>query len=226
MAAIQVKDLRFAYPGSDFLLEIPNLTIQEMEKVAMIGPSGFGKTTFLNLISGISQPKTGKILIGNKDISALSDREKRAFRIKEIGFVFQDFKLIEYLPIIQNILLPFRLNKSLNKTQGIKERARSLANELGIEDKLAKYPHQLSHGEKQRAAIARALIHEPILILADEPTGNLDPENKKKIKNLLFKLAEAKKATLLMVTHDLELLKGFDRTIDLSNLQNRYENEG
>ena len=191
--------------------------IQAQEKVAFVGPSGFGKTTMLNLISGISIPDSGTINIGDEAIHKLSDVEKRNYRIRHIGFVFQDFKLLEYLPVLDNILLPFRINRSLKRGPDVARKAYAFATSLGIGDKLSKYPARLSHGERQRVAIARALINDPKIILADEPTGNLDPDNKLRIKQILFEQASQRQATLITVTHDHELLEGFDRVIDFSD---------
>ena len=143
----------------------------------MIGPSGFGKTTLLNLISGIYIPQKGSVIVNGKTVNSLDDWERRTFRLTNIGFVFQDFKLLEYLKVMDNILLPFRINRVLTLNGGVRVRAREIASLLSIEDKLSKYPNNLSQGERQRVAICRALLVDPPIILADEPTGNLDPEN-------------------------------------------------
>ena len=222
---IQVSNLSFTYPEDDFKLRIPSLTIHEKEKVAIVGPSGFGKTTLLNLFAGILAPDSGEVSINHSVVNQLSDQERRAFRIANIGFVFQDFKLIEYLKVEENILLPFRINKKLNLSSEARNGVRSIANTLDIGDKLKKYPSKLSQGEQQRVAIARALINNPAIILADEPTGNLDPANKSRIKKVLFDSADRFGATLVTVTHDHELLKGFDRVIDFQDFQNQ-EDEG
>ena len=222
---IQVSNLSFTYPEDDFKLRIPSLTIHEKEKVAIVGPSGFGKTTLLNLFAGILVPDSGEVSINHSVVNQLSDQERRAFRIANIGFVFQDFKLIEYLKVEENILLPFRINKKLNLSSEARNGVRSIANTLDIGDKLKKYPSKLSQGEQQRVAIARALINNPAIILADEPTGNLDPANKSRIKKVLFDSADRFGATLVTVTHDHELLKGFDRVIDFQDFQNQ-EDEG
>ncbi len=216
---IQVSNLNFSYPDDDFSLSIPSLVIDKNEKVAILGPSGFGKTTLLNLFAGILSPDSGKVTVNNLVVNHLSDQERRAFRIAHIGFVFQDFKLIEYLKAGDNILLPYRINKKLNLSSEVRNRMKSISKSLDIGEQLHKYPAKLSQGERQRVAIARALINNPVIILADEPTGNLDPANKFRIKNVLFESADRFGATLVTVTHDHELLKGFDRVIDFQDFQ-------
>ena len=216
---IKVKDLEFAYPGSDFRLNISDLRINEREKVAIIGQSGFGKTTLLNLFAGILLPDSGEVNVDDQEVNKLNDTQRRAFRISRIGFVFQDFKLLEYLRVKDNILLPYRINRELQINKAAIKRAEEVSESLDIKDKLHKFPAKLSQGERQRVAIGRALINEPQIILADEPTGNLDPMNKERIKQVLFQSTENYGATLITVTHDHDLLDGFDRVIDFQNLQ-------
>ena len=215
---IKLEDLKYSYPNSDFHLSIDSLLIGTGEKTAVIGPSGFGKTTMLNLLAGIIIPSEGKISVKNNLINQLSDTERRDYRIKEIGFVFQDFKLLEYLSVLDNILLPFRINKTLQLTKEIRENAQELAASINIDDKLNKHPSKLSHGERQRVAICRALLNKPSLILADEPTGNLDPANKAHIMDILFDYVNNYNSTLITVTHDHALLSGFDEVINFEKL--------
>ncbi len=214
---INLEDIKYSYPNSDFHLSIDQLKIEQGNRTAVIGPSGFGKTTMLNLIAGIILPDEGKITISETDINLLPDDNRRNYRLTNIGFVFQDFKLIEYLTVLDNIILPSRINRILELTNDLRERGRELAKSLGIDDKLNKYPGKLSQGEKQRVAICRALLNTPSVILADEPTGNLDPENKKHIMNILFEYVEKFNSTLITVTHDHELLDGFETTIDFKD---------
>ena len=218
MTMIELSDVKYSYPNSDFHLSIDSLLIGQGKKTAVIGPSGFGKTTMLNLLAGIIIPSEGKISVKNNLVNQLSDTERRDYRIKEIGFVFQDFKLLEYLNVLDNILLPFRINKSLRLTKEIRENAQVLAASINIEDKLNKHPSKLSHGERQRVAICRALLNKPSLILADEPTGNLDPANKAHIMDILFDYVNNYSSTLITVTHDHALLSGFDKVIDFQKL--------
>ena len=214
---INLKSLTFHYPIGEFHLNISDLAIQKGEKVALIGPSGSGKTTLLNLVAGIIIPTKGTVQIGSISVSELSDEKRRDFRITKIGFVFQDFELLDYLDVMDNILHPYRITHALKLDKDVHARSKTLATQMGIVDKLKRYPNDLSHGEKQRAAICRALLPNPKLILADEATGNLDPANKTLILDLLFKSVEDHNATLLAVTHDYELLNRFDRTIDFKD---------
>ena len=216
---IDIRGLQFAYPGSDFRLDIPSFQMRAGEKLAVIGPSGSGKTTLLNLVSGIVTPGRGEVRVSDTDIGALSDARRRAFRIRHIGFVFQDFELLDYLNVLDNILHPYRIAGALRLDRPVRERARRLAEDLGVGDKLARHPDHLSQGEKQRVAICRALLARPRLLLADEATGNLDPRNKGRILDLLFDSVEAHGATLLAVTHDHELLPRFNRVVDFADFQ-------
>jgi putative ABC transport system ATP-binding protein len=175
---ISINNLDFRYAEGDFHLAITEFTVSHSEKVAIIGPSGSGKTTLLNLLSGIITPLKGSINVDNVHVSELSDTGRRDFRIANIGFVFQDFELIEYLSVMDNILHPYRITGALTLNGSTKARVRDLADQMGIRDKLKRYPNDLSQGEKQRAAICRALLPRPKIILADEATGNLDPANK------------------------------------------------
>lgn len=216
---VELERLFFQYPDSQFRLNIDNLGFSQGSKTAIIGTSGYGKTTMLNIIAGIITPQKGSVKVEDQIINALTDAERRNFRIQQIGFIFQDFKLIPYLNVMDNILLPYRINSSISMNNETLESAFSLAKELGIDDKMKKYPAKLSQGERQRVAICRALLNRPSLILADEPTGNLDPENKRRIMDILFDSVERFKATLITVTHDHDMLKGFDRTIDFKQFQ-------
>jgi putative ABC transport system ATP-binding protein len=211
---IKIKELHFTYLNGNFNLKIDNFSMSPGEKLAVIGPSGSGKTTLLNLISGILQPNDGEIQINETNVQDLNEIQRRDFRIQTIGFVFQEFELIEYLNVLDNILHPYRITKKLKLTEQVRKRAVMLASNMGIEDKLQRNISNLSQGEKQRVAICRALLPKPVLILADEATGNLDPENKSLILDLLLNTEETKKTTVLAVTHDHELLPKFDRIVD------------
>lgn len=216
---IELSNVLFHYQKSDFNLQVSKLSFEKGSKTAIIGPSGFGKTTMLNLLAGILLPDSGNIKIEDKLVNRLSEKERRNFRIQKIGFVFQDFRLIPYLNILDNILLPFRINNILKINKDTLDAAQSLAEDLGITQKLKKFPAKLSHGERQRVAICRALINKPPIILADEPTGNLDPENKRKIMAILFNYVAQYQSTLITVTHDHDMLKGFSNTIDFATFE-------
>lgn len=216
---IHIQDLSFHYPAGEFLLSVDDFSVNRGEKVAVIGPSGSGKTTLLNLIAGIFPPIKGTVAVDKVRVSELNDAGRRDFRITKIGFVFQDFELLDYLNVLDNIVHPYRITRALDLKKEVKERAKALAEEMGIGDKLKRNASDLSQGEKQRAAICRSLLSRPKLILSDEATGNLDPENKARILGLLFQAVEEHDATLLAVTHDHELLKRFDRVVDFKDFK-------
>lgn len=217
---IRVDSLEFYYREGEFCLSVPELTVEKTEKVAVIGSSGSGKTTLLNLIAGIVTPIKGTVSVDDLKVSELTDAGRRDFRITSLGFVFQDFELLDYLNVMDNILHPYRITGALTLDKAVRERAGILAQEMGIGDKLKRPANDLSQGEKQRAAICRALLPQPKLLLADEATGNLDPDNKTRILDLLFKSVADHDATLLAVTHDHDLLKRFDRVIDFKDFRN------
>lgn len=215
---IELRAVQFAYRGGSFRLDIPSFSMQSGERLAVIGPSGSGKTTLLNLIAGILTPAKGKVEVAGTEVSALADARRRDFRIRNIGFVFQDFELLDYLNVLDNILHPYRIS-ALRLDRSVRERAEGLAERLEVGDKLRRRADDLSQGEKQRVAICRALLPGPRLILADEATGNLDPRNKGRILDLLFDSVADHGATLLAVTHDHELLPRFDRVVDFADFQ-------
>ena len=215
---IQITDLEFQYDGGEFCLQLPQLTVDAGQKVALIGPSGTGKTTVLHLLAGIRTPLAGQIQVADAPIHELSDSDRRRFRIAHIGFIFQDFELLEYLNVLDNILHPYRLNPALKLDGQVKQRATELAEQIGIADKLKRSVKALSQGERQRVAICRALLPQPKVLLADEATGNLDPANKQRILDILCRYVDDYQATLLAVTHDYELLDRFDQVIDLTTV--------
>ena len=213
---IEIKDLRFQYGAGGFCLDIPRLQVADGETVAVVGPSGSGKTTLLNLIAGITRPQSGQVVTGATDLAALDDRAIRNFRIENIGLVFQEFELLDYLDVLDNVLLPYRINSSLQLDAAVMQRARELLTSVGMGDKLDRYPDNLSQGEKQRVAVCRALLVKPPLLLADEPTGNLDVMNKDRVLDILLDYAKDNGATLVTVTHDRELFERFERVVDFN----------
>ena len=210
---ISIAELDFRYPQSNFRLRVPSLAIDRGSRTALIGPSGTGKTTLLNLIAGIVLPSSGRVLTGDVEVSSLPDAARRRFRIRHIGLVFQEFELLEHLNVMDNILLPCRIG-DLSLNGQMRSRAESLALEVGLADKLRRYVRRLSQGERQRVAICRALLAEPKLLLCDEPTGNLDPANKSHVLDILDRYVNKSGATLVTVTHDHRILSRFDRVID------------
>lgn len=216
---IRIQALTFSYGETDFRLTIPEFTVAAGEKVAIIGPSGSGKTTLLHLLAGILTPGSGTITVNGKSVTSLSEAQRRDFRITTLGLVFQDFELLDYLSVLDNILLPYRITRALRLDRTVRSRALLLAKEMGIGDKLTRRITGLSQGEKQRVAICRALLPNPTLMLADEATGNLDPANKTHTLDLLSQSVEAHGTTLLAVTHDHNLLSYFDRVIDFQGFR-------
>lgn len=216
---ISLTNVAFAYRDGGFRLSIPFFEAKKGERIAVVGPSGSGKTTLLNLIAGIATPDAGRVEIDGVDVGAASDGARRAFRARTIGFVFQNFALMDYLTGFENILYPYRVSPALRLDRAARDRAQALADACGIGEKLHRRPAALSQGEQQRVAICRALATQPKLILADEATGNLDPEAKAAIIDILFARAEEANATVLAVTHDHELLPRFDRVVDFADFR-------
>lgn len=215
---IEIEDLSFS-PGPGFRLDVPQLGIAPRSRTAVVGPSGTGKTTLLNLLSGILVPDSGRVVVAGTEVHRLNDAARRAFRAREIGFVFQNFALIEYLSAFENILYPARVAAGLRADAALRARARELGERVGLGARLGDKPAQLSQGEQQRIAICRALVMQPALVLADEATGNLDPENKGLILDLLFEEVGHAGATLIAVTHDHQLLERFDQVVDFSRFR-------
>ena len=216
---IRCEQIRFAYPGDAFELRLDRFEVAAGEAVALVGPSGCGKTTLMNLISGFLVPSSGLVEVGGETLSALPLSARQRFRIVSIGLVPQNFELLDYLTIRENILVPFRVSAGLRLKEDSTRRCGELAERAGIAAHLDKFPGQLSQGERQRAALCRGLVTAPRLILADEPTGNLDPENQDRIVSLLLDEARGIGATVLMITHDPVLLPRFDRVVDVLALR-------
>jgi ABC-type lipoprotein export system ATPase subunit len=214
---VEISKLSFAYGEGGFRLAVDGFSASDGERLAIIGPSGCGKTTLLHLAAGILIPERGSVTIEGCELSALGDMARRDFRIRNIGLVFQEFELLEYLTVLDNILLPYRLTRSLRLDRRVVERAKQLAEQLEVADKLARLPRKLSQGERQRVAICRGLVTTPRLLLADEPTGNLDPANKERVLDLMLRSADEHNTTVLMVTHDHDRLDKFERMCDMSS---------
>jgi putative ABC transport system ATP-binding protein len=223
---IKVSHLQFQYPDRKFSLHIPELEINSGTTTAITGQSGTGKTTLLNLMAGILVPHKGELQVHKTNLPAMEDKERRAFRITYIGLVFQEFELIEYHSVMNNILLPYRICPTLTLNSTVRERAEYLANEVGIWDKLHRNVKRLSQGERQRVAICRALLPEPPVLMCDEPTGNLDPANKQVILDYLMKEVGQRQATLVVVTHDHQLLPQFQRVVDFSGITGHSNGTG
>ncbi|MFT5092068.1 MAG: putative ABC transport system ATP-binding protein [Porticoccaceae bacterium] len=213
---LEIDDLEFRYQVDGFGLRVASLRIAAGETVALVGPSGCGKTTLLNLLAAIAVPSKGNIRIDGRELTFMNDAARRAFRISSVGMVFQEFELLDYLNVEENILLPFLLNSSQRIRHESRADVAELAESLGLTSLLQRRIDRLSHGERQRVAIARALITNPQLLLADEPTGNLDPATRDRIVDLLFEHATRRQAAFVMATHDHSLTDRFDLVIDFS----------
>jgi putative ABC transport system ATP-binding protein len=219
-AFLRFQDLTKSYYEGDLrrvVLQNAHAEFQSGEITVILGKSGSGKSTLLNLISGIDAPDGGQIWMDGQDLTALRERERTLFRRARIGFIFQFFNLIPTLTVGENISLPLDLNR-IPRAQAFKK-AQDLLEMVGLSDRWATFPEKLSGGEQQRVALARALIHEPLLILADEPTGNLDEETGAQMLDLLTRLTHENNRTLLMVTHSQEAASHADRVLRLSHGQ-------
>ncbi len=216
---LKLEYINKKYKQNEGFLEVikdSSLTVYNKETVAFVGPSGCGKTTLLQICGLLDTSTSGNIYINSQKISNLSDIEKTNIRKNNIGFVFQFHHLLPEFSVLENVILPALINLKLNK-KAIKEKAINILNDLGLISKMHNRPHQLSGGEKQRVAIARAIINNPSIILADEPTGNLDPENAEIVFNLLLQTVKNYNSSLLMATHNIELAKKLNRIITIED---------
>lgn len=187
-----------------------SFSLREGESLAVVGSSGSGKSTLLHLLGGLDRPDSGEIVVAGKNLNKMSEAEINNFRNKTIGFIFQFFYLHEYLNTLENVMLPMQI--SGGKTKDAKKRAEKLLERVGLSERLKHYPHELSGGEMQRAAVARALINQPRLILADEPTGNLDADNSAKVLEM-FDEIKKEGVSIVTVTHDNKVSSHFDRIV-------------
>ncbi len=218
IAAVDIRHLYQSYQESGNEHEIfadLNFTVAQGEFIVLLGRSGSGKSTMLNLISGIDLPASGELLVNGVDLTILSEHERTLFRRRNIGFVFQSYNLIPTLTVEENLLLPLELVKR-NGAEG-RERVFELLDSLGLGNRLRSYPDRLSGGEQQRIAIVRSLVHDPALILADEPTGNLDLETGQQVLALLDNLASQRGKTLIMATHSREVIGKADQIVTIKD---------
>ena len=201
MSILQTTELKKYYgtkPNITKALDGVNLSVEQGEFVAIVGTSGSGKSTLLNMIGGLDVPTSGKVIVDGRDLSTLKDEQLTIFRRRKIGFIFQNYNLVPVLNVYENIVLPVELDGNKVDKKFMKEVVRM----LGLEDKLNNMPSNLSGGQQQRVAIARALVSKPAIVLADEPTGNLDSENSRNIVGILQGLAHEGNRCVIIVTHD------------------------
>lgn len=212
MEILKIKNLSktFSSEGKSLkVLDNISFTVEKGASVALVGPSGSGKTTLLGLCAGLDRSSTGEVYLNNELINHLSEDERAAIRNQHVGFIFQNFQLLPTLTAIENVMVPLELRGEKNS----KATAEGLLEKVGLSNRADHYPTQLSGGEQQRIAIARAFSNNPSILFADEPTGNLDSETSEKIVKLLFDLNKEAGTTLIMVTHDLELAAKTQRII-------------
>ena len=209
---IEVKNIWKSFGDLEVLKGV-NLKVKKGEIVAIVGKSGAGKTTLLQIIGTLDRPNKGQVLIDGTDVFGMNDRELAAFRNKHIGFIFQFHQLLPEFTALENVCIPAMIARE--KESEYKVRAERLLTELGLADRMNHKTNELSGGEKQRVAAARALMMQPTIILADEPTGSLDEKNKKELSDLLLQLRKQYDQTILLVTHDKELAAMADRVIEI-----------
>ncbi len=190
-----------------------SLSVARGEFVSILGPSGSGKTTLLDLVGTLDRPTEGEVFINGRRVSSMPEGELAMLRNRDIGFVFQSYNLVPYLSVMENVMLPLMVD-GRDTAENI-ARAKSMLGEVGLGDKLQKKPTELSGGEQQRVAIVRALVNNPLILLADEPTGNLDSKTSDEVMNLLVRVGRENHTTIIMVTHDAELTELSDRNVYL-----------
>lgn len=215
MTILSIENITKSYPhpsGEISVLKGANATVAKGEVIAIIGPSGSGKSTLLSLLAGLDRPTTGKIIIAGEDLTHKNEKELTLLRSKKLGIVFQQFHLMSHLTAKENVSLPLQIAGETN----VDAKALEALSHVGLQQRAEHYPRELSGGENQRVAIARAMVGKPPLILADEPSGNLDVNTGKQVMDLLFKNIKENQSTLILVTHNRELAKTCDRTLTLA----------
>ena len=216
MKILEIKNLSKTYGKGDTLvkaLDNVSFSVEQGEFVAIIGPSGSGKSTLLHILGGVDVPTSGQVIINNKDISTLDETALAIFRRRQIGLIYQFYNLIPILTVEENLSLPLLLDGRKPDKRAIDE----LVKKLGLEHRLKHLPNQLSGGQQQRVSIGRALVNNPALMLADEPTGNLDSENSKEIIAMLRKFNRENNQTVIIITHDEKIAMSADRVISIAD---------
>lgn len=218
---IELQNIQKIYKTGDetvTALKNINLNIDDGEFVAIVGPSGSGKSTLLHLIGGLDKPSDGNIIVDGKNLRKLKDKDLSRYRNKEIGFVFQDFHLQSHLTLLENVEIPLMFASGKRRKEAtMQKKAKELLQLVDIGDRMNHRPSEISGGQKQRTAIARAIINKPNILLADEPTGNLDSVTGKSIIDLLKMLHKKEKMTVIVVTHDREIAKFAERIVEIKD---------
>lgn len=219
---LELINVEKSYPspadtGSALVLKDIMLRVEKGQAIAIVGPSGCGKSTLLNIIGALDHPTSGRVLFDGKDLAGMNDIELAGIRNTEIGFVFQLHHLLPQCTVIENVLVPTLTEKNRAKSLEARERAVNLLERVGLKDWLLHRPGQLSGGQRQRVAVVRALINQPKLLLADEPTGSLDEHAAQNIAELLVELNRSEQVTLILATHSIKLAENTGRVLELSN---------
>lgn len=216
MNILETKDLKKIYGKDETVVKAlngVNLKVENGEFVAIVGTSGSGKSTLLHMLGGLDRPTSGNVIVDGKEIGALKDEELTIFRRRKIGFVFQNYNLVPVLNVYENIVLPIQLDGNTPDTEYVNK----IIHTLGLEDKINNLPNNLSGGQQQRVAIARALASKPAIILADEPTGNLDSKTSQDVLGLLKVTSQKFKQTIVMITHNEEIAQLADKIIRIED---------
>ena len=219
---LELINVEKSYPspadtGSALVLKDIMLRVEKGQAIVIVGPSGCGKSTLLNIIGALDHPTSGRVLFDGKDLAGMNDIELAGIRNREIGFVFQLHHLLPQCTVLENVLVPTLAEKNRTKSSEAKERAVNLLERVGLKDWLLHRPGQLSGGQRQRVAVVRALINQPKLLLADEPTGSLDEHAAQNIAELLVELNRSEQVTLILATHSIKLAEYTGRVLELSN---------
>jgi len=213
---LEARDVHKSFQQGPVTLEVLrgiNLAITAAERLAIVGASGSGKTTLLQILGGLDRPSSGQVLVDGRDIHSLNERERGELRNRALGFVYQFHHLLPEFSALENVAMPLLVRRV--PTDEAKERAKEILTRVGLGERLTHRPHQLSGGERQRAAVARALVTQPKLVLADEPTGNLDGRNAEQVFELMLELNRERSTSLVIVTHDLRIASRMDRALEI-----------
>ncbi len=213
---IKIADIKKSF-GELQVLKGVDLQVAKGEVVSIVGPSGAGKSTLLSIMGSLMQPSGGKVFIDGTDIFTLGAKDLAAFRNRKIGFVFQFHHLLPEFTALENVVMPALIGGAKWGSKEVEQRAMMLMEDLGVAQRATHKPMQMSGGEQQRVAVARALMNNPAVLLADEPSGNLDSRNKEELHNLFFKLREKYGQTIVIVTHEMDLAKKCDRCIEMKD---------